>query len=383
MKITIGTLASYAILVVLLLPAAAVGQSAIATNSTAVGQWQFAKGQHLLSRHMAQIQQAFRDIDHSSLQEVRIEDDEITVSAVMGNEDQDKLPEVLRELAMITSLKITHVSATKQENAVAIEIRCDLGSSKDESKQTPQHKMDIVMEELFPAENLQIMELPNAVVLRGQASEGAIPKIITIAEQFYPTVINHLELRTKAEQPKLLKPHPESVKDQLSQLRGEVRSLHQDVKKLIDMLESEQRREAAGNNQLQQQTDSASNGPSLENRQPWNLSLLEVVSITESNGQAQQSEKLQQRVDAARKNFYQLQEFQNQFAAQKSQLTPSVDELDYFQQAGLQFQLPAGARRQRAPLHQLQSQIQETERRLRDAMGLQAIDGRLITPTDE
>jgi hypothetical protein len=126
-----------------------------------------------------------------------------------------------------------------------------------------------------------------------------------------------------------------SIGKQLGELREEVRSLHEDVKKLIEIMETEE---------------------------------------------------LQKRVLTSRQSFDQLRSLQLQNAALKSQSAPEVAQFYGLRGVGSQtFEAlaPLGVRRKSEQRRNLQLKILKEEHQLRSQMALPPQDGRLITPVDE
>jgi Flp pilus assembly secretin CpaC len=109
------------------------------------------------------------------------------------------------------------------------------------------------LQQLFPAAKVEVHGLASSVLLRGTVERPEdVPRMIEIAEDFYPKVINSLEVRAR-EAPKQAPPQsaskPSKLRDELRQLRAEVGDLRQDVKRLIDLLVDRAEAPPAGDGQ--------------------------------------------------------------------------------------------------------------------------------------
>lgn len=98
------------------------------------------------------------------------------------------------------------------------------------------------LDTLFPDDKVELTEVNGAIVIRGAVSRSAVAKqIVEIAEQFYPQVLNQTESRDSnqllpaggADTPKVAPAIGTKIRD----LRTDVRSLRDEIQKLIKVLE--------------------------------------------------------------------------------------------------------------------------------------------------
>ncbi|MCA9140027.1 MAG: hypothetical protein KDB00_24810 [Planctomycetales bacterium] len=273
--------------------------------------------------------------------------------------------------------------------------------------------LEEALERLFPTEKVDVMYLPNAIVLTGSVSEKWAPGIITIAEQYSPTVIAHLN----AETPKLKIESPgddaNGIGEQLERLHNDVLLLRKEVKKVTELLQSKPlarqssavekkpsglRQMVAGPvkaaesherpDMISQTTGQFANygtqeirvaaSTSLKSPQaPWHLTLEEVISITQQNFGHETPDKLSGRLEKCRSLYSLLGQAQKELAAstQANEFNTSTA----YHVTGLEIAPTVNQRQQLAATRAQMLRMRRTEGDLRDQMGLADADGRLIT----
>ena len=128
-----------------------------------------------------------------------------------------------------------------------------------------------VLAELFPNADIKVRPLQNSVVLSGTVERAAVEPIVRIAEDYYPQVIVHLHNRPTKTAPagELLSEATvspsgpaSSLKNEIRQIRDDVRSLRRDVGRLIEILEqSDNKSEDKGTPDLDDEKSSALPSP--------------------------------------------------------------------------------------------------------------------------
>ncbi|MCA9069383.1 MAG: trypsin-like peptidase domain-containing protein, partial [Planctomycetaceae bacterium] len=98
--------------------------------------------------------------------------------------------------------------------------------------------------------------LNESLLLRGTVTqESDIPQITEIAEQYAPTILNHITVASSPREPFQVDPLavpptrkvPTTREGEVQKLRQDIQSLHQDVKRILDVLERQVDRKRAGN----------------------------------------------------------------------------------------------------------------------------------------
>ncbi len=104
------------------------------------------------------------------------------------------------------------------------------------------------LDELFPTVDVTIYPLRNSIVLKGNADPAIVPRIIRVAEEFFPAVINHLSEHRAMQETSRTAPievtessppsrhSTDQLRRELQDLREDVRMLRQDVGRLLDLL---------------------------------------------------------------------------------------------------------------------------------------------------
>lgn len=103
-----------------------------------------------------------------------------------------------------------------------------------------------ILAELFPTAQVTVVPLNESLLLRGTVTEpNHIQQITEITEQYAPKVLNHLMVASgthggfppKADPIARSRPKGNEGGDEVQQLRQEVKSLHHDVKHILNLLE--------------------------------------------------------------------------------------------------------------------------------------------------
>lgn len=98
--------------------------------------------------------------------------------------------------------------------------------------------LEEALQRIFPSEHLEVIYLPNAIVLSGTVSEKGLPGILAIAEQYSPTVISNLTSKSSDDVAVRSNVPPGKIGEQLEQIRNDVLMLRKEVKKLSKLLQS-------------------------------------------------------------------------------------------------------------------------------------------------
>ena len=100
------------------------------------------------------------------------------------------------------------------------------------------------LEKLFPNDSVELTEVNDALVIRGKVSQAVIAKqIVEVAEQFYPQILDQMEARDleqfqtgkEATDPKAAP----TIGTEIRQFRTDVKSLRDEIQKLIKVMENQ------------------------------------------------------------------------------------------------------------------------------------------------
>jgi Flp pilus assembly secretin CpaC len=112
-----------------------------------------------------------------------------------------------------------------------------VGNRHEDTRPTTNAKpkdLQTVLHELFPDKDIKIYPLNNSVVLIGTADPKTIALVHRIAEDYYPSVIDHMTVVGKL--PQLMGDIPRVASEEVAQggLQNQMREIRQDVKLLRD-----------------------------------------------------------------------------------------------------------------------------------------------------
>lgn len=253
------------------------------------------------------------------------------------------------------------------------------------------------MKRLFPGEQIEVVTLPNSVVLRGRVQKASMDRIISIAEQYSPTVINHLDVMIH-DPVRISTDHGPQLDRQIMGLRDEVRKLRNDIQQLKEMLSatkktqsSSARYQSSGVSRAGVATvtfnptitlDSISKLDST-NPEPWRLSLDEATEIMKESLDGLEGDEVERRVQSLASNYAELQALQAQLAAIVRDKKPADILAKAYESAGSTggtLNLPIGERKALSDFRRTDFRMRRSEQSLREKMGLEHSDGRLITP---
>ncbi len=280
-------------------------------------------------------------------------------------------------------------------------------ASPSKTKASPQlSQLQSTLDELFPAEKIQLRQLNQSVLLRGTVSEKAMLVIIRVAEDFFPNVVNDLTIVQPPKQNSVYQnsvygsvtpPKPATLVDEVRHLRNEVQSLRADVHKVIELLKKNETDDDSARVAPAKNESATTAGETDLSRSEWGLTLSEVLSIARQNADPKRIEKEDARrsyEESIRSYFAQLQKYHAELSAMKAEAEPiqaiygrgayQVGGVESDQQnAGFTVIPPLGTRRTLAKQKNLELQIAAAEQLLREKMRIAKTDGRKIVPIDD
>ncbi|MCG8652468.1 MAG: type II and III secretion system protein [Pirellulales bacterium] len=105
-------------------------------------------------------------------------------------------------------------------------------------------KLRDTLRELFPDEKIELHPLEHSILLRGSVNQRSVPVIQRVVEDYYAQVVNDLVVIPSQSSPQPKAATESRMIEEIQQLRGEVKALNADVKRLIRMLDTEQASDA-------------------------------------------------------------------------------------------------------------------------------------------
>ena len=206
-----------------------------------------------MATYLKLFDEAFKEIGIGSLSSISAFRDEITVSAKLSRAQQSMIPDLMEGIASSGVLEVERAELQADDSDLVLELVCrpkktDVASSQSESIPS---ELDALLNKLFPDAKFQLHEAnKTAVIIQGDVDVETANLIVSVAEQYYPTVVNltgktafqEIEAAIKSAQPAVVNVAEASRSKAASELRllhQDVKSLHRDVKTLIKLLENE------------------------------------------------------------------------------------------------------------------------------------------------
>ncbi|MEL6106978.1 MAG: hypothetical protein AAFU85_13110 [Planctomycetota bacterium] len=185
---------------------------------------------------LVDIYSIFGGSDIAKVEAIGVGKDQLKVTATLFQDQQRKIPGILAGFAKLTPYKVTSVSQSSVEDGIRLVIDCEKQPAERPSDaDVPLKDLETALTRLFPSQQIDISILPSAVLLRGNVESETIDEVIEIAQQYYPTVINHLKgleaVGSRAEEPL------PSLRENLDKLSSELSLLREEVRALIETLE--------------------------------------------------------------------------------------------------------------------------------------------------